>query len=86
MKKLFKYVLLILFFSLAILFFNQPLVKAGEPATTVSINGETLNNEYKYLVNGVKAENGTLGSGGCTAQLTAIRVFLHLMDIVVQEL
>lgn len=68
MKKLFKYVLLILFFSLAILFFNQPLVKAGEPATTVSINGETLNNEYKYLVNGVKAENGTLGSGGCTAQ------------------
>lgn len=68
MKKVLKYVLLILFFSLAILFFNQPLVKAAEPASTVSINGETLTDKYKYLVDGVKAENGTLGSGGCTAQ------------------
>lgn len=68
MKKILKYVLLILFFSLIILFFNQPLVEASEPASTVSINGETLDNEYKYLVDGVKAKNGTLGSDGCTVQ------------------
>ena len=68
MKKVFKFLLLILFFSLAILFFEHSLVKAAEPASTVSINGQTLTAEYKYLVNGVKAENGTLGSDGCTAQ------------------
>lgn len=68
MKKILEYVLLILFFSLIILFFNQPLVEASEPASTVSINGETLDNEYKYLVDGVKAKNGTLGSDGCTVQ------------------
>ncbi len=71
MKKVLKYLLLILFFSLTILFFNQALVKATEPASTVSINGETLNDEYKYLVNGVKAKNGVLGSGGCTAQFNS---------------
>lgn len=71
MKKVLKYLLLILFFSLTILFFNQVLVKATEPASTVSINGETLNDEYKYLVNGVKAKNGVLGSGGCTAQFNS---------------
>ena len=76
MKKVLKYLLLILFFSLTILFFNQALVKATEPASTVSINGETLNDEYKYLVNGVKAKNGVLGSGGCTAQFnTVVREF-----------
>lgn len=71
MKNVLKYLLLILFFSLTILFFNQALVKATEPASTVSINGETLNDEYKYLVNGVKAKNGVLGSGGCTAQFNS---------------
>ena len=68
MKKIFnKYVLLILIFSLSILFFNQPLVKATT-TNTVDINGQELDDEYKYLVNGVKAKNGMLGSGGCTAQ------------------
>ncbi len=77
MKKIFKYVLLVLL-GLAILFFNPSVVKAAEPASTVSINGETLTDEYKYLVNGVKAKNGTLGSDGCTAQFDSDRGILTL--------
>ena len=68
MKRVLKYTLLTLFFSLTILFFNQSVVEASVPASTVYINGETLTNEYKYLVNGVKSKNGILGSDGCTAQ------------------
>lgn len=68
MKKKLKYVLLILFFSMTVLFCNQSVVNAGEPAARVNINGEELNDQYRYLVNGVRAENGTLGIGGCTAQ------------------
>ena len=80
MKKVLKYVLLVLFISLSILFFNQSLVKAETLNHTVTINGQELTSEYKYLVNGVKAENGTLGSDGCTAQFDSIRGILTLNE------
>ena len=47
--RVFKTSLLIVTLFLIILFFKQPLVKAAEPAYTVAINGETLNNEYKIF-------------------------------------
>lgn len=65
--KLLKKVLFLTILCLFILFFNQSLVEATS-TNTVTINGQELTNEYKYLVNGVRAENGILGIGGCTAQ------------------
>ena len=67
MKKVLKYVLLVSLW-LAILVLSQTEVKAATPASTVIINGQELDFEYKYLVDGVREKSGTLGSGGCTAQ------------------
>ena len=71
MRKILKYMLSILFFILLILFFYQSFVKATTMEYTVSINEQELNNKYKYLVKGVRAENGTLGDNGCTAEFNS---------------
>lgn len=69
--KVLKILLFIAILCLAILFFSQPSVKAATSAHTVTINGQELTHEYKYLVNGVRTENGTLGNGNCTAQFNS---------------
>lgn len=71
MKKIIKYVLLILFFSIAILFCNQQQIEASASLYTVTINGQELNKDYKYLVNGVRSESGVLGYNDCTAEFDA---------------
>ncbi|QRN84811.1 dockerin type I repeat-containing protein [Clostridia bacterium] len=42
---------------------------AGEYTDHVIINGQELNSEYKYLVNGVRSKSGVLNGSTCTAEL-----------------
>jgi len=58
-----------------------PVSAANPGVNVITVNGnQELNNVYKYLVNGVRSETGTLGSGGCTASFDSTTGTLTLQD------
>lgn len=60
--------------------FPVPAYAASTGAPSIRINGEVLNNTYRYLVDGKAAKSGTLGVNNCTAYYMPDTGVLELSD------